>query len=248
MAKRAHDRSPIDEHQNHDHNQTHPTGLPAPTSSAAPLPPDPWPLTPDPRPLVLGANDEIIPAFERSIAPLAMAAKGGDEGARNLLYAVFEPKVARFVRRIRAPYAPPGSSAAWDAEDVRQEAFLVFAALVADWPPEIPFARYFLSHYPWRLRDAVYRGIARRGLPPRATAVTLDRALWLTDGSAAAEEARAQLEAIAAALPPPRGEILRRHVGDGDSLTAIATHLGLGRRTVTRHWAAIVATLRRTED
>ncbi len=213
--------------------------------------PDPWPLPPAPSSLVLGANDEIIPAFERSIAPLAMAAKGNGEQAehaRNLLYAVFEPKIARFARRIRAPYAPPGSTAPWDADDVRQEAFLVFAALVADWPPTIPFARYFLSHYPWRLRDAVYRGLARRGLPPRTVAVALDRTHWLADGSAAAAEARAHLEAIAAALPPPRDEILRRHIGDGESLTAIARQLGLGRRTVTRHWAAILATLRAAED
>lgn len=186
---------------------------------------------------VIGANDEILPAFEETIAPAARAAKAGDAAARNALHATFATKIERFCRRIRAPYAPPGCHGLWEDGDVTQEAFLVFAALIEEWPEHVPFARHFLSTYPWRLRDAVYRGVARRGIPPRAAAISLDRALWLRDASTEAREAVALLETVAAALDPRAGEILLRHIRDGETLTAIARDLGIGRRSVTRSWA-----------
>lgn len=186
---------------------------------------------------VIGANDEILPAIEEVVAPAARAAKGGDVAARNALYATFAAKIDRFCRRIRAPYCPPGCHGVWEDDDVAQEAFLVFTALIDEWPEQVPFVRYFLGTFPWRLRDAVYRGVARRGIPPRSAAISLDRALWLRDESTEAREAIALLETVAVSLGVPAGEILLRHIRDGETLTAIARDLGLGRRSITRSWA-----------
>jgi RNA polymerase sigma factor (sigma-70 family) len=192
---------------------------------------------------VIGANDEILPALEATIAPAAHAAKHGDAAARDALYATFAAKIDRFCRRIHAPYCPPGCHTVWEADDVAQEAYLVFVALLAEWPEHVPFVRYFLSTFPWRLRDAVYRGVARRGIPPRAAAIALDRAIWLRDTTAEAREAVALLETVAATLGPPGGEILLRHIRDGETLTAIAHDLGTSRRSVTRAWSRTRAVL-----
>lgn len=185
----------------------------------------------------IGENDEILPALEETVAPVARAAKRGDATARDALYDAFAAKIDRFCRGIHAPFCPPGCHTVWEADDVRQEAYLVFVALIHEWPEQVPFVRYFLSTFPWRLRDAVYRGVARRGIPPRSAAITLDRALWLRDSSAEAREAVALLETVAATLGAPGGEILLRHVRDGETLTAIARELGTSRRTVTRAWS-----------
>jgi DNA-binding NarL/FixJ family response regulator len=62
---------------------------------------------------------------------------------------------------------------------------------------------------------------------------------WLHDDSAASAEARALLNVVADQLPTVQGVVLRRHIGDGETLTAIATELGMSRRTITRHWRAL---------
>jgi DNA-directed RNA polymerase specialized sigma24 family protein len=89
------------------------------------------------------------------------------------------------------------------------------------------------------LRDAVYRGVGRNGVPPRSNAVGVEQALWLADDSSDADEARTLLATIASRLPEPHGRILYAHIHDGKSLTQIATDLDLSRRTVTRHWSQI---------
>ncbi len=106
------------------------------------------------------------------------------------------------------------------------------------WPPARPFGRYILANFPWRLRDAVYRGIARRGMPPHMTVVPID------DGSLRDERADdafndALTRALAASLPATQRTILMRHASDGITLTTIARELGISRRTVTRHWRTV---------
>lgn len=213
-----------------------------------PLAPVPPPSPPTLLP-VIGVNDEFLPAFERTLQPIAERAQAGDRDARDALFAAFQPKVMRFVRRIHLPFAPEGARGLWERDDVAQEAYLVFLGVIESWSPTIPFGRYFLANFPWRLRDAVYRGVARRGTPPRTFAVAFDAPGWrdtVADPSAPAAETRALIEVLAASFEPPLDDILRLHILDGLTLTAIAGHLGISRRSVTRHWHSIVVRLRPT--
>jgi RNA polymerase sigma factor (sigma-70 family) len=127
----------------------------------------------------------------------------------------------------------------WDRDDVEQEAWLVFNELIEQWSPDRPFGRYILATFPWRLRDAIYRGIGRRGVPSRMALVPIGDHDWLHDGSAAADEATVLLNVLAERLPALQAEILRRHVGDGETLTEIARKLDISRRTITRQWRAV---------
>jgi len=187
---------------------------------------------------VLGTDDEMTSAFERRVQAIAKRAQDGDQAARDALYAAFEPKIRRFARNIRGRL--------WERDDVVQEAYLVFVGVVDRWPPATPFGRYFLAHFPWRLRDAVYRGIGRGIVPPRFDAVPYDAPGWqhtVADQGAPDAESRALIEALASSFESPYGDILRLHILDGFTLTETAGLLGVSRRSVTRYWHAILIRL-----
>lgn len=188
---------------------------------------------------IVNATDDLSSVLERRLAPTVLRAHLGDNDARDALFLAFRSKLARFIRRIHTPRTRPDQVGIWDREDVEQEAWLVFDELIRSWTPERPFGRYILATFPWRLRDALNRGVARKGVPPRMTLVPIGDQDWLHDGSAASDEARALLNAVADHLPEIQGIILRRHIGDGDTLTVIAHDLGVSRRTITRHWRAV---------
>ena len=193
---------------------------------------------------VIGVNDELTPAWERSIAPIVARAASGDRIARDTLYAAFEPKLMRFARGVHVPWAPPGSVDRWDRDDVEQEAWFAFLDVLATWEEPVPFGRYVLAHFPWRLRDLVYRGVARSAVPPGAVPVTIEGREWLTDESAGALESRMLLDALAASFEPPYDDIIRWHIGEGASLMAVAARLGCSRRTLTRRWREVRERLR----
>lgn len=193
---------------------------------------------------VIGVNDELTPAFERTIIPVAVRAASGDRIARDALYAAFEPKLLRFVRGVRVPWAPTGAVGRWDRDDVTQEAWLAFLDVLATWEEPIPFGRYVLAHFPWRLRDLVYRGVARSAVPPGSVPVSLEGRDWLADDSAAALESRMLLEALAESFGPPYDDIIRWHIGEGASLMAVAARLGCSRRTLARRWLEVRERLR----
>ena len=193
---------------------------------------------------VVGEDDELPPAFERTLAPIAERAWSGDRAARDALYAAFEPKLMRFARGIHVPFAPAGSSAIWDRDDVRQEAYLAFLDVIASWTPPIPFGRYVFAHFPWRLRDVVYRGVGRPAVPFRLAPVEGEQVDMLGDDSAAAAEARIMLESLASSFDPPYDDILRWHIGEGESMLTVAGRLGCSRRTVTRRWRELLGLLR----
>lgn len=190
---------------------------------------------------VVNAEDDVSAALDRRLLPTVQRAHAGCNDARDALYIAFRPKLRRFIRGIRVPRTGRDQIGIWDIEDVEQEAWLVFDELIRQWTPDRPFGRYVLATFPWRLRDAVYRGVARRGVPPRMTMVPIGDGYqdWLRDGSAASDEAQVLLDALAERLPEIQGAILRRHVGEGETLTAIARDLGVGRRTITRQWRAV---------
>ncbi|HYH12232.1 MAG TPA: sigma-70 family RNA polymerase sigma factor [Thermomicrobiales bacterium] len=188
---------------------------------------------------VVNAADDVSPALERLLLPTVLRAHAGCHDARDALYIALLPKLERFIRGIRVPRLRPDQVGLWDQDDVEQEAWLVFDDLIRQWTPDRPFGRYILATFPWRLRDAIFRGIGRRPVPPRMTTVPIGDQDWLHDGSADADEAHALLNALADHLPGVQGAILRRHVGKGETLTAIARDLDLSRRTVTRQWRAV---------
>ena len=191
-----------------------------------------------PRPLpLLRAGEAPAPGIERALTEAALVARGGDVAARNGLYlALAEPiavQVARFRRRA-------ASATAWDLDDVGQEAFFAFVAVLEEWHEGEPFFACFRARFPLRLRDAVRR-LDRR---PR-WAVVRDDAVVLRDGSTEAAEALARLEALAAGLSEPDASILRWRIGDGEPVGTIAARLGLSRRAVGRRWARLRDDLRR---
>ncbi|MGC4193050.1 MAG: sigma-70 family RNA polymerase sigma factor [Thermomicrobiales bacterium] len=193
---------------------------------------------------VIGVNDELTPAWERAIAPIVARAACGDRIARDALYAAFEPKLMRFVRGVRIPWAPGGAVACWDRDDVAQEAWFAFLDVIATWEEPVPFGRYVLAHFPWRLRDLVYRGVARSSVPPGTVPVTIEGREWLADDSAGALESRMLLDALAESFEPPYGDIIRLHIGEGMSLMTVAARLGCSRRTLSRRWRKVRERLR----
>lgn len=178
--------------------------------------------------------------IDRALTAAALAAQGGDGVARDELYAALAAKIAGFAGR----YDGNGwGNGAWDGDDVRQEAYLVLVDLVATWPGGDSFVAYFLSRFPWRLRDAVRRLMGPRPASPRPGNPAL---ALMSDGSAAAEATRVLVEAIAADLAEPDRTILWCRVGEGEQFGAIADRLGIDRRTVHRRWQALVSELRRS--
>ena len=193
---------------------------------------------------LIGVNDDVLPAFERTLHPIAVRAQDGDWAARDALYAAFEAKLMRIARRIKPPFAPTGSQGLWEFDDVTQEAWLVFAAVIASWSPEIPFGRYVLAHFPWRLRDAVYRGVGKRNVPPRSFGVPIDDDAAFADHAAPGAEQRATIEVLAGSFESPLDQVLRLHILENLTLRETSERLGVSRRSTTRYWQTILLRLR----
>ncbi len=181
----------------------------------------------------------VSPELDARMAILARLARAGDRDARDRLYALFAPRIARYAGR----FSGDGwrLDPAWDSDDLLQEGYLVFIDLVASWPGGPSFAAYALGYLPWRLRNAVRRlnGPRPRAFPAPAVALA-----ELADHSAEAAEAIVLLETVAAALPTPDGEVLLWRVRDGEAVGVIAARLGISRRTVSRSWHRTITTLR----
>jgi RNA polymerase sigma factor (sigma-70 family) len=203
-------------------------------------------LVPTSPPLVpvLSPDRDVSPDIDRVLTMVAWQAKTGDPAARNALYAACEPKIGRFVRRYGGLTTGIDRCPAFDLEDVYQEAFVIFADLVEEWPGGASFCAYFFGHFPWELKNAVRRLAAANR--PELDFGTARRAYLLADGSAAGAEAMALLRAVAASMPAPDGDILLWKVRDGDNFETIARRLGTSRRTVVRAWERIVNGLRRS--
>ncbi|MCA1666895.1 MAG: hypothetical protein LC793_05730, partial [Thermomicrobia bacterium] len=90
---------------------------------------------------------------------LAGAARAGDRQARDALWRAVEPRLARIADR--TAWAFP----TLEHDDAVQEAFPIFAALVATWPgPETAgtgFATYLFGLFHWRLHSLL-RAYERR--------------------------------------------------------------------------------------
>lgn len=207
-----------------------------PPPAATPLPP----VVP-----LLAPNRAVTAAQDALLTRLARRARRGDREARDLLWRAFGPKLEPALRRGGRMAWRPGwarrDGRPWELDDLRQEAWLVFAELVDDWNEEGSFVPYATAYFPWRLRRAM-----RRLEPPRRGARLACASRIATDERGLDDvEGAALLEAIAAALPPADADLLRMRVGEGASVTDIACRLGVTRRTVARRWSRVQRMARR---
>lgn len=170
---------------------------------------------------------------------LARRARRGDREARDLLWRAFAPRLEPAL--IRCGYMTwhcdwtRRDDLPWELDDLRQEAWLVFAELVEGWDGQKPFVAYVMAYFPWRLRNAM-----RRLGPER-----LDGAVRLSVAAAAecqglrdAEDAELA-RALAARFSGLDAAVLRIRIVEGATFAEIACRLRMPRRTVTRRWAVI---------
>jgi DNA-directed RNA polymerase specialized sigma24 family protein len=208
--------------------------VPVPTPFRNPL----APVAPDPGPVLLpliARQDQMTPGLERILHPVALRAKQGDWTARDALHQAFEVKLRRICQKIPVPFAVPEETGVWDHEDVWQEGWIVFADLVERWEQEVPFGRYLLAQFPWRLRDAVRGHLRRSTTPPK----------W-TFGTGALDEGRVgcpvavaaldgvELRACLVPLRPFDRELIEVRTTEGLALADAAAALDVSERTVSR--------------
>jgi RNA polymerase sigma factor (sigma-70 family) len=182
---------------------------------------------------------------EAELTRLALAARAGDAGARDLVYQALTPSINRMVagcaRLTWAADCPRRDGRPWDREDLAQEAYLIFNDLVRAWSGVGPFTPYLFAYFPWRLRNAWRRLRPDR---PRGVAIGRHGSELAADASAVADEAAVLLEALADLLPEVERIILLAHIRDGLTLAEIARRLGLRPRQVGRRWLGIKGWLR----
>lgn len=165
-----------------------------------------------------------------SVARLAQSAKAGDRAARNCLFTTFRPAMARFFGR----YARRArESAAWEMEDLHQEAFLVFVEVLDAWPGTGDFVAYFYAVFPKRLATAVRRldgnqpwiryGVAAEGAEDPAQRL----------------EIRAMLGDFVVLLSPVERRILALHAWESLALPDVSRQVGLSLQETRRHWRRI---------
>jgi RNA polymerase sigma factor (sigma-70 family) len=199
---------------------------------------------------LLQPNTPVSKKDEILLTSLARRAARGDDAARDLLWralaARFEPTIRRCGRAVWQPGWAWRNGRPWALDDLRQEAWLVFVDLIADWDRQGAFLPYVTAYFSWRLRNAM-----REMGPPRRAV----RPLQAADEVAAREvlgdvEVAALLDALKAALSPGDADVLELFAREGLGHGEIARQLGISRRTVTRRWARIqrVAQARFGED
>ena len=178
---------------------------------------------------------ELTPGGEAAIDALALAGRPGRAGAaaaRNELYEALGLKITRFLAPYRRRHPALG-----EFSDLEQEAFLIFARLVADWRGEGSFARYFLGFFPWRLRHAV---AAHERRWPGERLMPLDDAV-------PAHVFTAEIEIDLATQLGPLEEWERRlltlRLLEDRPLEEVALRLGWSRRTAFRRWRKLLGRL-----
>ncbi len=188
---------------------------------------------------LLQPDQRVTPAQDALLTRLARRAREGDRDARELLWRALAPRLepallrcgriawqAAWVRRDGRP---------WELDDLRQEAWLVFAELADGWNGEDSFVPYATAYFPWRLRSAMRRlGPPRRAVPVHLAGAPVAECQGLLD-----VETAELLTAIAAELSPADADVLQMRAGEGAGFADIACRLGVSRRTVFRRWARI---------
>jgi RNA polymerase sigma factor (sigma-70 family) len=119
-----------------------------------------------------------------------------------------------------------------EREDIVQEAFPLFLALVEEWADTTVtgtgFLRYLFGMFRWRMRN-LFRD-ERHG-----------RAVTFSIGhTARGPEGDGDLAAFLTSLAPHERQILLLRANEGVSVQQIATRLGLTPRTVSRTWHRVL--------
>jgi DNA-directed RNA polymerase specialized sigma24 family protein len=203
------------------------------TIPATPTPqPNPLPTTDYRLPTDIPWDFDLTPAIEAHLDALAHAGRH-DPAARNELHRLLSGKIERFLAPWRGREIALGEFA-----DLRQESFLVFAALVNDWPGNGSFARYFFGFFGWRLRHAV-EAHARRW--------PADKLLIIPEGSLidALLDDENPTDPLLLLWPLAEDDrlLLALRLIGGYSVAEIAPLLGWSRRTAFRRWRDLVARL-----
>jgi RNA polymerase sigma factor (sigma-70 family) len=201
---------------------------------------------------LLRPDQPVTPRQDAMLTGLARRARAGDRDASDLLWRAFAPKLEPAILRCGGMTWqvewPRRDGRPWALDDLRQEAWLTFNDLIADWSGEGSFIPYAVAFFPWRLRNALRRlGPPRRRAPLPAAAAASGECGELLDA-----EEEALFAAVTAALSPEDAAVLRLRVLDGASLGEIARSRGVSRRTMARRWARICrlarASLRRASN
>lgn len=218
----------------------HPRQVPVPTPFRHPLAPvAPPPPVPALLPLI-DVDADMHPRLERLLRPVALRAKNGDWTARDALFQAFEAKLWRMCGKIILPPSVPGGTGVWDRNDLWQEGWIVFAAIVDRWPPAVPFGRYLLAHFPWRLRDAVRSNLRRPSVPPRwASRVDDFDADSMSCPRAAAAEAWTDIDASLAQHDPLDRDIITLRMQPGCTKNEVSRQLQVSERTIHRRLVMI---------
>ena len=187
---------------------------------------------------VLRQDEPVAAAQDALLTAVAHRARHGDRDARELLWRAFvprlEPAVSRCGRMTFLPHWAVRNGQPWELDDLRQEAWLVFAEVIGAWDGQGSFVPYATAYFPWRLRNAMRRlGPARRARPLAAAAGSASACAGLRDA-----ERASLLATLGAALTPADARVLELRL-EGFSLTVIARRLGVTRRTVSRRWGRI---------
>lgn len=179
--------------------------------------------------------------IDQHLGALARRAKR-DPAARNALFAAFCPRLDHWVWRAMRSCARSSADPAIEPADIQQQAFVVFCDLILAWNERGSFSAYVIAYFRWRLSDAI-----RRMSDPRERRSTAGPpSIHLSDGSHAAAESLALLEALALQFPARQALVLLLRVRDGLPWTRIAERAGVDIRTAQRDWNLVLEHLRST--
>src|SRR5829696_164795 len=205
--------------------------------------PDPPGSDSDRRPPALAPaapkHGPVPPDVDRHLGALGRRAKT-DSGARNALYAAFRPRLDHWVWRAMRSCSRSSADPAIEPSDIQQQAFVVFCDLVLVWNKRGSFSAYVFAYFRWRLSDA----IRRMSDPPERRSTAGPPSIHLTDGSHAAAESVALLEALAELFSDRQALVLLLRVRDGLAWHTIAERAGADIRTVQRDWNAMLEVLK----
>ena len=188
-------------------------------------------------PLVPSATP-IPPEIDRLLARAARAAITGDASARDALFAAFQPRFERSIRRCQRCWDGRSRNTvehAYERADIAQEAYLVFVDLLQTWPGGGSISAFLCARFPWRLNDAI-RSWRRPGRAGDAPATVPDRSG--DDG-----ELAGLIDEITADMPVLTREMLRWRVFERLTFAEIARRAGVSKRTVNRRWDEFVIEL-----
>ncbi|MGD0190170.1 MAG: sigma-70 family RNA polymerase sigma factor [Rhizomicrobium sp.] len=153
-------------------------------------------------------------AAEAQLKPLMLAALAGDKPAYRALLTALGEQLRRYYRR----RLPPSDA---NVEDLVQETLIGIHSKRETFDTAQPFTPWLYAIARYKLMDHLRRGRIRMTIP-------LDDAgdIFEPEDGEAASNARLDLDALLANLPPATQEIIRRVKLDGCSTADVATVTG----------------------